>query len=181
MPLFEPSEIDSMAKWFVKTVGAIDQWQDFAQEAHVVLLEKRERINSIKGSRKGYAAQIIWNHWKKMRPKLSFVHAEAAQVALSQEESHQMPDLFYELAVQHLQVMLSMRARLVLRELINPSGELLILLRHAAMRKRRVKHKPVVPLLSAVSQVVGFKISGFVKEIQDKLRDVACQVCLVPQ
>ena len=65
--LFEHDEVDSMAKWFVATVGALDQWHDFAQEAHLVLLEKREQINSIEGSRKGYAAQIIWNRRKKMK------------------------------------------------------------------------------------------------------------------
>jgi len=176
--LFEHDEINSMAKWFVSTVGACDQWQDFAQEAHLLLLKKRELINSIVGSRKGYAAQMIWNHWKKLRPRIAYIGSE---IAFYKEESHEMSDLFYELAIQHLQVMLSMRARLVLRELINPSGQLLILLRHAELRKKRVKHRPIVPLLSAVSQAVGFKISEFVKEIQDKVSDVACQVSFVSQ
>jgi len=171
MPLTIP-EINSMAKWFTRTIRTQDSWEDFAQEAHLILLQKKEQIEAITDNKKSYAAKIVWNHWKKSRPKLIYTDSTYLE-----RETYQVSGLFYELAIQHLEVMLSMRARIVLRELVSPSEKLKELLHMAKLRKRRVQAKPVVPILTAVSQAVNFKISEFVKEICEAGSEVVSCLC----
>ena len=156
-----------MAKWFVSAVGAIDQWEDFVQEAFLVLWEKREKLAELDcpKSRKRYAAAVVWNHWKKAPEKVTYFPELIEKPVANDGE------LFFELAIGHLNEIVSGRAKLVLRELVWPSIKFQQLLKETMLRKKHLGERPVEPVLSTIAEMLEFRISDYITEIKTKTKE----------
>lgn len=165
-PLFPLSEeeLTKMAKWFVAAVGAIDHFSDFVQEAFLILWRRKAWLEKLDDpdSRKRYAARIVWNHWKRTPERITYLSDPIERPVSSDSE------LFYELAIGHLEEIVGERTKLVLRELVVPSEKLQRLLKETMKRKKHLGERPVVPVLSKIAEVLGFKISECITEIQEK-------------
>jgi hypothetical protein len=167
LELFEEKEIERMAKSFAYRANCAGDWPDFAQEAYLILLKQKESIqgNSNHSCQKRYAVKVIYNHWKQMPFFLYHPEQDATTTKL--------PEIFYTLCFEHLEDMLTERARLLLRQLIEPDDEVKKEMKATALRRAHLRKRCVVPILSICAQHLGFKVSEEVKLIEKAIQRLA--------